>query len=85
MEVERDRKIIADSRGNIETLLGQLSLYTSEANNIHNENLEALELCKKKSLEIEELRNKNIVLEKNNSEEFKDRQKLQNSVSLKII
>lgn len=52
LEVERDRRIIADSRGNIETLLGQLSLYSSEANNIHNENLSALELCKKKSLEI---------------------------------
>ena len=73
--------MIADSRCNIEDLLGQLSLYGSKANALSAENAKTLEACKKRTEEIEELRGKNKVLERSNLQEFQEGEMLQQSVS----
>lgn len=61
---------------------GQISIYTSQANSIHNQNLEVLEKCRKVVLEVEDLRNRNLVLEREGEVERKDQRKLEDEVEI---
>lgn len=64
----------------IEDLNGQIAMYTSQAKNVHNQNVEVLEKCRKLALEVEDLRSRNLVLEREGEEELRDQRKLEEEV-----
>ena len=71
---------ISERRAAIEDLNGQIAMYTSQAANVHNQNVEVLEKCRKLVLEVEDLRNKNLVLEKEGEIELEDQRKLEDEI-----